>query len=90
MTLPVYGVEIVHVDSEDGSTSRYIVTCPRCEGEFWVALSWATLVPVEGAGGQVTLIIGRPCPYCSKAAEIPAEIRIEPRRRIVKRKKSRR
>jgi uncharacterized protein with PIN domain len=63
--LPLFEVEQVEFDTEDGSSSAYAVTCPRCGGEFWVRLGWARLVAVEGAGGQLSFPSGRPCPNCS-------------------------
>lgn len=80
MTLPVYEVEQVDVHEGAGSYSMYSVTCPRrgCRGVFWVPIAWARLRAVEGANGQWTVILGRPCPHCSKTAAIPEAVRIMP------------
>lgn len=91
MTLPVFEIERVEVQ-DNGSYSMYIVTCPRkgCRGEFWVPLKWSVLHAVEGAGGQMRVPLGRPCPHCAMAAEVPEDIRrivMTKRRRIVRRRK---
>lgn len=82
MTLEPFTVELVHLN--EGSRAyfdMYAVTCPRktCGAEFWVPITWARLRSVDGANKSITIIItGRPCPHCSRVAEIPADIRIEP------------
>lgn len=53
-----------------------IVTCPRedCGHDFLVNISnWFKSRVV---GVNKTLVTGRPCPYCFKAARLPARSRI--------------
>lgn len=78
--LDPFTVELLTVNETTGSYSLYLVTCPRktCGGEFWVPINWARLRSVEGANGQRAIVTGRPCPHCSRASHIPADIRIEP------------
>lgn len=89
MTLAEFTVERVEVDSPDGTTSMLAVTCPRsgCRGEFWVTHKWTYLATVLGANNQMVVVYGRNCPYCSRAARIPAEFARQ--RPKVKRSKSR-
>lgn len=87
MTLLEFAIEKIEVN-DGGSYTMLCVTCPRkgCSGIFWVRISWAYLAEVLGANNQMTMIYGRPCPYCSKAARIPAEwARKKPTLKIKKR-----
>jgi hypothetical protein len=79
MALPEFKVEQVEIDERTGTHSRYAVICPRCGEDFWVKLSWAVLRWVDQDESQGRLfIIGRPCPWCSKTAAIPSDIRVTP------------
>lgn len=87
MALDSFVVELVQLNETTGSHSMYIVRCPRktCGWEFWVPIAWARLRAIDGVNGQQTVVTGRPCPHCSRTAEIPADVRIEPvLRRVVK------
>jgi hypothetical protein len=92
--LPSFYVEPVQVDEADGSTSMYVVTCPRkeCGREFWVPLSWAVLTWVDRDLEGRLFITGRPCPHCSMASAIPEGVRVtpsEPRSpRVVRRRRA--
>ena len=101
--LPVYGVKRFHIDEPAGSYDMLEVKCPRkgCGLAHWVVGSWLAPREVQGRDDDAPAIVtGRPCPYCSKAASIPEELRIEPvwlpepepepakpKRRTVKRRK---
>jgi hypothetical protein len=80
VSLPEFKVERVEIDTAEGSTSWYAVTCPRsaCGGEFWVPLKWAVLTWIDQDLEGRLFITGRPCPHCSKTAAIPKAIRVTP------------
>lgn len=94
--LPIFGVERLEVDAEDGSTTMLIVNCERkdCGGTFWVPLRWGTIHPVVGRSEDPPARpTGRPCPFCAKASHIPEEFRIypdRPKRRPVRLKRRKR
>lgn len=85
MNLPEFEIEELNVEATDGSSSMLIVRCPRrdCGEEFWVSLKWRVLRLVN-----LTVIWGRPCPFCSRAAAIPEAWAVQPKKpRIVRRRR---
>jgi hypothetical protein len=91
--LQPYIVEAFDVNDEDGSRDMLKVTCQRtmCGYEHWVARHWGVIREVLGRDmDPPARVVGRPCPYCSRASLIPEEFRIFPAerpRRVVKRRK---
>lgn len=102
MNLPPFKVAPYWVDTSDGSFDMLRVTCPRtgCKREFWVGRVWGLIVYVTGRTDDPDArVVGRPCPYCSRASAVPEPFQIDPRaalaarepktkRRIVRRRKS--
>jgi hypothetical protein len=83
VNLPPFKVAPYWVDTGDGSFDMLRVFCPRkgCEREFWVARIWSLIQYVPGRSDDPDArVVGRPCPYCSRAAAIPEPFQIDPRR----------
>jgi hypothetical protein len=79
MNLPPFEVAPFHIDTNEGSFDMLRVKCPRlsCKREFWVARIWGVITPIVGrTEDPPALVVGRPCPYCSRAAAIPEEFQI--------------
>lgn len=98
MSLPEYEVTRMNVDTDKGSTDMLKVVCPRkgCGREHWVESVWRVVVPTSGSSLQPDARpVGRSCPYCWKAAAIPARLvllsypdaTVKPKSLVVKRKR---
>lgn len=93
--LEAYAVEEFHVNDESGSYDMMKITCPRraCGESFWAHRGWCVIKGVLGRDMDPPAnVIGRPCPYCSRASVVPEEFRIynaepEAKPRIVKRRR---
>jgi hypothetical protein len=91
-TLPVFTVTPLPVEFLGFIPGTLIeVVCPRktCDKAFYIASDWLQMTDH---------VVGRPCPWCHRWAEVPEEYRRRPvreddnptRRRTVRRRKSKR
>lgn len=92
--LPEFEVKRFHINEPGGSYDMLEVRCSRtgCGLSHWVQGGWAVLREVAGRPEDPpALIIGRPCPYCSRVSAIPEAVRVLPNaakpRRVVRRRK---
>lgn len=96
--LPEFEVKLFHIDEPAGSYDMLEVRCTRtgCGQDHWVGLAWRVLHEVAGRPDELpALIVGRPCPYCSRVSAIPEAWRVFPsavkqspkRKRVVRRRK---
>ncbi len=51
--------------------SKLGIQCPNCEGKALVSRRWSEPRTYKCSDGSMVLIIGRPCTYCFKTAQIP-------------------
>lgn len=81
MNLPPFSVVPYHLDTDQGSFDMLKVKCPRkqCGREFWVGRVWGVIgLTIGRTDDPPARVVGRPCPYCSRASAIPDEYQIKP------------